>query len=219
MCFLSTISPTDLFEFSKHVLKFVLAAGSVYLILQRFHLRLQMRFLKNISDEIIKINDTCIEFSYKYAHFINDIQNKVSKIDKLKDLEMEDSVSHKNEIEYDEKLLSEVEILRAKTNNHLDYLASQISSFPYGNPINFFCFFFTGKYLSENVKIKTDEYLLVYQDCIVQDSIIQTGIDLKALTENQDSAVKLLNQNEIDLIVINGIYLIEYLEDHSKKLF
>ena len=76
MCFLSTISPTDLFEFSKHVLKFVLAAGSVYLILQRFHLRLQMRFLKNISDEIIKINDTCIEFSYKYAHFINDIQNK-----------------------------------------------------------------------------------------------------------------------------------------------
>ena len=59
----------------------------------------------------------------------------------------------------------------------------------------------------------------MYQDCIVQDSIIQTGIDLKALTENQDSAVKLLNQNEIDLIVINGIYLIEYLEDHSKKLF
>lgn len=219
MCFLSTISPTDLFEFSKHVLKFVLAAGSVYLILQRFHLRLQMRFLKNISDEIIKINDTCIEFSYKYAHFINDIQNKVSKIDKLKDLEMEDSVSHKNEIEYDEKLLSEVEILRAKTNNHLDYLASQISSFPYGNPINFFWFSLTGKYLSENVKIKTDEYLLVYQDCILQDSIIQTGIDLKALTENQDSAVKLLNQNEIDLIVINGIYLIEYLEDHSKKLF
>ena len=132
---------------------------------------------------------------------------------------MEDSVSHKNEIEYDEKLLSEVEILRAKTNNHLDYLASQISSFPYGNLFNFFWFSLTGKYLSENVKIKTDEYLLVYQDCIVQDSIIQTGIDLKALTENQDSAVKLLNQNEIDLIVINGIYLIEYLEDHSKKLF
>ena len=84
MCFLSTISPTDLFEFSKHVLKFMLAGGSIYLILQRFHLRLQMRFLKNISDEIIKINDTCIEFSYKYAHFINDIGNKVSKIEKLK---------------------------------------------------------------------------------------------------------------------------------------
>lgn len=210
MCFLSVASPEELLEYSKQLLTIVLAAGSFYLILQRFHLRLQMRFLRNISDEILKINDSCIEFSYKYAHFRKDVQDKLS-------LQLGDNET--NGFEYDEKLLSEVEILRAKTNNHLDYLASQISSFPYGNPINFFWFSLTGRYFSEVVKVKTDEYLVVYQDSILQDRIIQTGIDLKDFELNDNNSVNLLTQTEIDLIVIHGIDLIEYLEDHSKKLF
>ena len=48
------------------IVKILLGLGSIYLILQRFHLRLQMRFLKNISDEIIKINDYIIEFQSKF---------------------------------------------------------------------------------------------------------------------------------------------------------
>lgn len=218
--FQSLVNLMDIIDFFKFLLKASLGVGSIYLILQRFHLRLQMRFLKNISDEIIKINDNCIEFSYKYAHFIRDVQSKVSeKQIEVNSTEGESSKSETSGIEYDEKLLSEVEILRAKTNNHLDYLTSQITSFPYGNPINFFWYSLTGKYLFQKVKIKTDELLVVYQDSIVQDSIIQTGIDLKKLEENQNNNVKLLCQEEIDLIVVNGIDLIEYLEDHSKKLF
>lgn len=219
MCVLSTISFLDIYEFLKHILKFALGAGSLYLILQRFHLRLQMRFLKNISDEIIKINDTCIEFSYKYVQFMKDCASKEFLLNQEAELNQEADELVKKEIEIDEKLLSEVEILRAKTNNHVDYLASQISCFPYGNPINFFWFSLTGKYLSESVKIKTDEYLLNYQNCIVEDSIIQTGMDLKEIKKNMENKVKLLDQDEIDLIIINGIDLIEYLEDHSKKLF
>ena len=51
------------------IVKILLGLGSIYLILQRFHLRLQMRFLKNISDEIIKINDYIIEFQSKFELF------------------------------------------------------------------------------------------------------------------------------------------------------
>lgn len=204
----------------KFILTAILYVGSFYLILQRFHLRLQARFLKNISDEIIKINDQCIEFSYKYSHFMKDMQSNIHE-KKLNTNEPLTGSHNKdaNVIEYDEKLLSEVEILRAKTNNHLDYLASQISSFPYGNPMNFFWFSLTGKYFSDKVKIETDELLVLYQDSVVQDSIIQTGIDLIQIEQNQNNNVNLLCQEEIDLIIINGIYLIEYLEDHSKKLF
>ena len=52
-----------------YLFKIAIALGSIYLILQRFHLRLQMRFLKNISDEILKINDFCIDFSSKFNQY------------------------------------------------------------------------------------------------------------------------------------------------------
>ena len=60
------------------IVKIFLGLGSIYLILQRFHLRLQMRFLKNISDEIIKINDYIIEFQSKFELF----KSSISEVDR-----------------------------------------------------------------------------------------------------------------------------------------
>ena len=60
------------------IVKILLGLGSIYLILQRFHLRLQMRFLKNISDEIIKINDYIIEFQSKFELF----KSSISEVDR-----------------------------------------------------------------------------------------------------------------------------------------
>ncbi|MFL9517967.1 hypothetical protein ACKENX_17405, partial [Acinetobacter baumannii] len=120
---------TILISIVKAIFWFIAWLGSLYLILQRFHLRLQMRFLKNISDEIIKINDSCIEFSFKHKQFLNSLESNETKTEI-------DSISQDKKV--DEKLLAEIEILRGKVKNHSDYLAAQLNAFPYGNPINFF---------------------------------------------------------------------------------
>ena len=81
------------------IVKILLGLGSIYLILQRFHLRLQMIFLKNISDEIIKINDYIIEFQSKFELF----KSSISEVDR--------------------KNYYEIYSIRNKVHNHLDYLS------------------------------------------------------------------------------------------------
>lgn len=181
----------------KNLITILLGFGSIYLILQRFHLRLQMRFLKNISDEIIKINDYCIEFSFKHEQILNFI---------------------KNEKELDEKVLVEVKTLRSKIKNHLDYLAAQIDAFPYGNPINFFWYSISGKYIFDKIQIDTDKCLTTYQDAIMKDTILQTE-ELIDMPIDENSSTELIDQERIDTIVVAGLDIISMLEDHSKKLF
>jgi len=178
------------------------ALAGFYLVLQKIHMRLQMRFLKNISDEIIKINDFCIEFSFKYSQY-NDGKS-LSSDGKEKDL----------------KTLTEVQTIRSKIKNHLDYLSAQINAFPFGNPLNFFVYSISGKYLWETTQVKTDELLTTYQDTILNDTILQLEIPIDEDDINQQqSDCSSIDDEKIDQIVLTGLDLINYLEDHSKKLY
>ncbi|MDC4469561.1 hypothetical protein OFM98_11635 [Acinetobacter baumannii] len=199
---------TILISIVKAIFWFIAWLGSLYLILQRFHLRLQMRFLKNISDEIIKINDSCIEFSFKHKQFLNTLESNETKTE---------TVSISQDKKVDEKLLAEIEILRGKVKNHSDYLAAQLNAFPYGNPINFFYYSLKGKYLWEKTQIEADKLLTIYQDSFLQDTILQSNIDLSEILTEID--VNFIDKDQIDLIVVSGIDLINFLEDHSKKLY
>ena len=184
------------------IVKILLGLGSIYLILQRFHLRLQMRFLKNISDEIIKINDYIIEFQSKFELF----KSSISEVDR--------------------KNYYEIYSIRNKVHNHLDYLTSLVNSFPYGNPVNFFWYSLKGKYYDNKTQIKADSLLTNYQSLITDDTILQKDIDLIGfvkikvnLSNQQKIIISEIHQQKIDDITVNGIDLIELLEDHSKKLF
>lgn len=164
----------------------------IYIFLQRFHLRLQARFLGNVSDEIIKINDFCIEFCFKYHQMKQEFQGEV-----------------------DFKLASELSVLRSKINNHLDCLTARIYTFPYGNPLNFFWFSLTGKYFDEKTRVKIDALLTIYQDKILDGTILQSDENILPSIELSDS----LDQERIDIIVVAGLDIINGLEDHSRKLF
>ncbi|WP_087547018.1 hypothetical protein [Acinetobacter sp. WCHA39] len=186
-----------------YLFKIAIALGSIYLILQRFHLRLQMRFLKNISDEILKINDFCIDFSSKFNQY-----------------------KKENSENSDLKSFNEMISLRHKIHNHLDYLTSTINSFPYGNPLNFFWFSLIGHYFNNNMQIEADTLLTLYQSRITDDTVLQKDINLQTLFTQKanlfnEEIVYLheINQNKIDDIVLCGLDLINALEDHSKKLF
>ena len=188
----------NIFNSVKFLATTIAALASIYFVLQRFHLRLQVRFLKNISDEIIKINDFCIEFSYKHEQLL----------DSLVAIANEDE-----QTDPDPKIITELKTLRSKIKNHLDYLTSQINAFPYGNPLNFFWFSIMGKYLMNQVPLEADALLTTYQDVILTDTILQSEI---SLFENYREQA-LIDSDKIDDIVIAGIDLITLLEDHSKK--
>ena len=187
------------FQVFYFLIKVVIAVGSIYLILQRFHLRLQLRFLKNISSEILKINDFCIEFSAKFSQY--------------KD-------------EKDPKNLSDLVVIRNKIHSHLDYLTSTVNSFPFGNPLNFFWFSLTNKYLAKSTQTQADSLLTNYQSQIADDTVLQKNINLENLTTHRINLVNAprnriqeIDQFKIDEIILAGIDLIEMLEDHSKRLF
>ena len=184
----------EFFESISPLLKGVIAPITFlfgfYVFLQRFHLRLQARFLKNISDEIIKINDFCIEFNFKHSQIV----------------EKDDA---------DQKIISETEILRSKIKNHLDYLSCQINSFPFGNPLNFFWFSLTGKYICNTFQIEIDGLVTGYQDTILENTILQSE-EFICNSNNKDECI---TREKIDDIVVCGIELINKLEDHSKRFF
>ncbi|MEN4913891.1 hypothetical protein ABE366_01935 [Acinetobacter pittii] len=174
-----------------------------------------MRFLRNISDEIIKINDSCIEFSFKHKQFLKSLEQKDRAeiiVDPIDDLD--ESTSEKNEL--DEKLISEIEILRSKIKNHSDYLVAQLDAFPYGNPVNFFYYSLFGSYIWNKTQIEADQLLTVYQDTFLKDTILQSESDL---SEPLIESIVGIDKKRIDTIVVSGIDLINFLEDHSKKIF
>jgi len=127
------------------------------------------------------------------------------------------SESEEEKIEPDLKLIAELKTLRSKVKNHLDYLTSQINAFPYGNPLNFFWFSLSGKYLVNSIPLAADSLLTTYQDVILTDTILQSEISLCDDYKQEGSIVKLIDSVKIDEIVVSGIDLITLLEDHSKK--
>lgn len=207
-----------IFDSAKFFATAIAALLSAYFVLQRFHLRLQVRFLKNISDEIIKINDFCIEFSYKHEQLLETIFPVNDDTGKgiVSDSESEEEKTE-DKVDLDLKLIAELKTLRSKVKNHLDYLTSQINAFPYGNPLNFFWFSLSGKYLVNNIPLAADSLLTTYQDVILTDTILQSEISLCDDYKQDGSDVKLIDSDKIDEIVVSGIDLITLLEDHSKK--
>lgn len=207
-----------IFNSAKFFATAIAALLSAYFVLQRFHLRLQVRFLKNISDEIIKINDFCIEFSYKHEQLLETIFPDKNDTEKGSESDSEsEEEENEDKVDLDLKLIAELKTLRSKVKNHLDYLTSQINAFPYGNPLNFFWFSLSGKYLVNNIPLAADSLLTTYQDVILTDTILQSEISLCDDYKQDGSDVKLIDSDKIDEIVVSGIDLITLLEDHSKK--
>ncbi|MDV8155671.1 hypothetical protein [Acinetobacter bereziniae] len=192
----------------------------IYVFVQRVHNQTQQRSLKSISDEIIKINDFVIEF--------------VIKINKF---QIGDTV--------DEKTINELLILKAKINSHLNYLTENILAFPYGGPLNYACFFLFRRYASKRSKIKSESLDVIYQETILDDTIL--SLEKKFVNKNNELIVKtnklqdrdalfnkshtqiynihkkqrlaVLDQESIDKIVNIGAELISHLENNSRKFF
>ncbi|RYY79891.1 MAG: hypothetical protein EOO69_04270 [Moraxellaceae bacterium] len=194
------ILPTLHFHFEKLIWPFLKCIGlflSAYVVLQRFHAQLQMKNLKTISDEVIKINDFCLEFSIRYEYFLG-----------------------KEEV-IDKKDRTELNVLKKKIDNHITYLNNQIESFPYGNPLNYFYFMITEKYLFNKKSLEVDLLKMQYVDAVYKDTILSPEFTL--FTEDGllfiDSSYQTILKDEIDAIILSGLDILAALEKHSSKFF
>ncbi|OTG65938.1 hypothetical protein [Acinetobacter silvestris] len=196
----------------------ILVIIPVYVFIQRVHNQAQQRSLKAVSDEIVKINDFLIEFIFK-----------------LNNLKAGDIV--------DDKTLTELIVLKAKINSHLNYLSEYLYAFPYGGPLNYFIFFCTKKYFSNDAKEKSDALELEYQENILDDTILsleknlvnnnkkllpysthntQKDIlfnnDIKKIYKMKNNHIIHLDQKSIDKIISLSTNLISHLEDNTRKM-
>lgn len=196
----------------------ILVLVPVYVFVQRVHNLAQQRSLKAISDEIVKINDFVIEFVFKL--------NTLDKDEKT-----------------DDKLLTELLILKSKINSHINYLGEYLYAFPYGGPLKYIVFFFFKSH-RRKAKLESDALELEYQEIILNDTILSlekniinkrkqlltytTNQTQKDILFNNDSkkiyALKdnhtmiHLDQNSIDKMITIGIKLISNLEEDTRKM-
>ncbi|ENV36851.1 hypothetical protein ACSFV5_07375 [Acinetobacter sp. HC8-3S] len=181
--------------FSPVTLK-VLVIVPIYVFVQRVHNQTQQRSLKAISDELVKVNDFLIEFIIK-----------ISLIEK--------------EVEVDEKLISELSILKSKINAHIIYMNEYLNAFPYGGPVNYLFHFIFKVYLSEKEKEMSDSLDMQYQELILNDTILSLEkkfIDKKKLVKLDSNTID-LNQKTIDKVISVSRNLLEHLEMNTRKMF
>lgn len=178
------------------ILKSCLLIIPFYVFVQRIHSQTQQRAFKAVSDELVKINDFVIEFIFKLA-------------------------AHEQGKEFDEKTISELNILKNKINAHIIYMHEYVNGYPYGGPLNYAYFFLFKNYLSKKPKEITDELDMEYQELILNDTLLSLE---KEFIENKklkqiDSHTIILDQKAIDKIISTSRSLLEHLEDNTRKLF
>ena len=189
--FLNFIKMIDILQ----ILKFSLLVIPIYVFVQRVHSQTQQRAFKAVSDEIVKINDFVIEFIFKIEIIEPDT-------------------------EIDAKTISELQILKNKINAHIIYTHEDINGYPYGGPLNYVCFFVFKRYLFLEPKNDTDELELMYQELILNDTILSLEkefIEDKKLKPLDDYTRK-FNQVAIDNIVSISRAILEHLEDNTRKM-
>nr|MBP8206276.1 hypothetical protein [Acinetobacter sp.] len=189
--FLNFIKMIDILQ----ILKFSLLVIPIYVFVQRVHSQTQQRAFKAVSDEIVKINDFVIEFIFKIEIIEPDT-------------------------EIDAKTISELQILKNKINAHIIYTHEYINGYPYGGPLNYVCFFVFKRYLFLEPKNDTDELELMYQELILNDTILSLEkefIEDKKLKPLDDYTRK-FNQVAIDNIVSISRAILEHLEDNTRKM-
>ena len=189
--FLNFIKMIDILQ----ILKFSLLVIPIYVFVQRVHSQTQQRAFKAVSDEIVKINDFVIEFIFKIEIIEPDT-------------------------EIDAKTISELQILKNKINAHIIYTHEYINGYPYGGPLNYVCFFVFKRYLFLEPKNDTDELELMYQELILNDTILSLEkefIEDKKLKPLDDYTRK-FNQVAIDNIVSISRAILEHLEDNTRTM-
>ena len=189
--FLNFIKMIDILQ----ILKFSLLVIPIYVFVQRVLSQTQQRAFKAVSDEIVKINDFVIEFIFKIEIIEPDT-------------------------EIDAKTISELQILKNKINAHIIYTHEYINGYPYGGPLNYVCFFVFKRYLFLEPKNDTDELELMYQELILNDTILSLEkefIEDKKLKPLDDYTRK-FNQVAIDNIVSISRAILEHLEDNTRKM-
>ena len=165
----------------------------IYVFIQRIHNQTQQRSLKAVSDELVKINDFVIEFSMKL------------------------SLLKEGEI-IDDKILSELIILKSKINSHIIYMNEYINGFPYGGPINYLCLFVFKRYLFNQPKQKTSNLEFKYQEIILNDTYL--SLEKNFRDDNKLKYIQIttapLNQKKIDQLISVSRELLEHLETNTR---
>lgn len=156
---------------------------SLYFIFQRLRFATQSRAVKSIGDEIVKINDFCIEFLETYDYLLKNPDDKNEGNKDSKSLEKKDIIY--------------LNTLAKKIDFHFEYLSNQIDTFPYGTPLNIALSCLIGK-------ICKYQYLSVF-DCIF------SRLDKKAqyLQETQQLFMNYQDEIRKDTILDRGIVLFE----------
>lgn len=161
---------------------------SLYFVFQRLRFTTQSRAVKSVSDEIIKINDFCMEFLENYTYLA---QNSSEVLDK--------------------KDVIALNILLRKIDLHFEYLANQINYFPYGTVLSQFI---KRKIYHQEARI----LFMQYQDTMRGDSILERGIVLFENNRLKEQTVSPFNTEKLDLIIDASNQLNNYLEKHITKI-
>lgn len=166
----------------------VVSLISLYFIFQRLRFTTQSRAAKSISDEIVKINDFCIEFLETYTYIS---QNPDEKIDK--------------------KDIVALNTLAKKIDLHFEYLANQIKHFPYGTVISQF----TNR---KTYHKTAHMLFINYQDKMRSDTILERGVILFENNQLRANNFIPFDIKKLDLIIDAGNQLNNYLEKHLSSL-
>lgn len=178
---------------------------SLYFVFQRLRFTTQSRAVKSVGDEIIKINDFCMEFLETYTYLT---QNPSEVLDK--------------------KDVIALNILLRKIDLHFEYLANQVDNFPYGTVFdvvlswifNHLVPFSAFSKLNKNQAYLaiTQNFFSNYQDKIRGDSILERGIVLFENNRLKEQTVSPFNTEKLDLIIDASNQLNNYLEKHITKI-
>lgn len=103
----------------------------------------------------------------------------------------------------------------------LNYLTEFLNEFPYGRPINFACYFISGRYLFDEPKRVASLIELEYQELITDETILSLEQEFLdgSIKKKLDDDLKKLNLETIDLVINKGVKLQAHLEINSREMF
>lgn len=198
-----------------------------YVFLLRFAKSEFSRKSKVIIDEIVKINDSCIEFYVKYMDYLRT------------------EYSEKPDKEFI-KLTQELHTLKRKIDNHLSIFDNITLNYPFGSAINYiFPYSWYEKIynkMEENSKINSsswfkkckpskynfEELKLFYVSAITDDTILERDRKMdhnwyKHRMHMKDRTnlnyLDDIASNVLDKIISNGMDVIMFLEDKNKSVY
>lgn len=169
---------------------------AVYVYIHRTITAIQSKSIKSIFDEMLKINDFCIDFSCKYQ-------------------------SCDSSLEVDPKVISDIESLKLKINSHLVCLSYVCRGFQFGSVFSYIISItpLLGGFYLKNKFIQMDKLLFAYGDKICMDTVLEENSEI---FENKRIIIKsdfeLISKKRITDIVSASIDIIDFFEKNSAKI-